>query len=74
MLAQLPKNATYYFCKANIPRGLEAEKLAHLAENAGLHGTVHKSVAAALAAARSAAGLKDLVLVSGSIFTVAEVL
>lgn len=74
MLAQLPKSATYYFCKADIPRGLEAEKLAHLAENAGLHGTVHNSVAAALDAARSAAGLKDLVLVSGSIFTVAEAL
>ena len=74
MLAQLPKNAIYYFCKANIPRGLEAEKLAHLAENAGLHGTVHKNVASALAAARSNAGQKDLVLVSGSIFTVAEVL
>ncbi len=74
MLAQLPKTATYYFCKANIPRGLDAEKLAQLAEDSGLHGTVHKRVAAALAAARSAAGLKDLVLVSGSIFTVAEVL
>jgi dihydrofolate synthase/folylpolyglutamate synthase len=74
MLAQLPRNATYYFCKADIPRGLEAEKLAHLAESAGLHGTIHESVAAALAAARFVAGMKDLVLVSGSIFTVAEVL
>jgi dihydrofolate synthase/folylpolyglutamate synthase len=74
MLSQLPRKAAYYFCKADIPRGLEAEKLAHLAENAGLHGTVHKSVATALASARAEAGPKDLVLVSGSIFTVAEVL
>jgi dihydrofolate synthase/folylpolyglutamate synthase len=74
MLAQLPKNATYYFCKADIPRGLDAEKLAHLAEGADLHGTVHPNVAAALATARSVADRKDLVLVSGSIFTVAEVL
>ncbi len=74
MLAQLPDQATYYFCKADIPRGLDANELAARGEAAGLHGTVHDTVSSALDAARSSAGPNDLVLVTGSVFTVAEVL
>jgi dihydrofolate synthase/folylpolyglutamate synthase len=74
MLAQLPKEAIYYFCKADIPRGLEANELAKQAAQAGLEGRVYDSVRGALAAARQQAGLDDLVLVTGSVFTVAEVL
>jgi dihydrofolate synthase/folylpolyglutamate synthase len=73
-MAELPRDATYYFCKADIPRGLDAELLRDQAAHAGLHGEIHRSVAAALDAARTAAGPNDLVLVTGSVFVVAEVL
>jgi dihydrofolate synthase / folylpolyglutamate synthase len=74
MLAELPKEATYYFCKADIPRGLEAERLKELAQAHGLDGTSHGPVAEAYAAAQSRAGRNDLILVTGSVFVVAEVL
>lgn len=73
MLALLPKEAVYYFSKADIPRGLEAEALQEKAQTHGLHGEAYPSVQAALAAARQAARENDLVLVTGSAFVVAEV-
>lgn len=73
MLALLPQQATYYFCKADIPRGLEASELQQRARAIGLHGSVFPSVKAALAVAQEAASGKDLVLVTGSAFVVAEV-
>ncbi|MCB0788487.1 MAG: bifunctional folylpolyglutamate synthase/dihydrofolate synthase, partial [Flavobacteriales bacterium] len=74
VLAELPKDATYYFCKADIPRGMEATELQAHAQEAGLAGTVYGSVREAYQAARSHARLNDLVLVTGSVFVVAEVL
>ncbi|MCB0774024.1 MAG: bifunctional folylpolyglutamate synthase/dihydrofolate synthase, partial [Flavobacteriales bacterium] len=73
MLGQLPASATYYFCKADIPRGLDAEELRQRAADHGLQGLSFPSVKAALAAARQAATGNDLVLVTGSAFVVAEV-
>jgi dihydrofolate synthase/folylpolyglutamate synthase len=69
-----PPEARYYFAKANIPRGLPAADLRRQAAAHGLRGRDYPSVAAALAAARRAAGPEDLIFVGGSIFTVAEVL
>ncbi len=74
VLTLLPKEATYYFCKANIPRGLDASELRAQAAGHGLKGSVHDSVRAAFDAASSQVGPKDLVLVTGSVFVVAEVL
>ena len=73
VLAMLPANATYYFCKPDIPRGLDAENLKQQAENFGLHGGAYPSVTAAFKAARANAGDEDLVFVGGSTFVVAEV-
>ena len=73
MLGKLPRNATYYFCKADIPRGLDAMALAEQAAGFSLQGQVYHSVNEALAAARSAAAANDLVVVGGSAFVVAEV-
>jgi dihydrofolate synthase/folylpolyglutamate synthase len=73
VLAMLPKNAVYYFCKPDIPRGLEAESLRAQAENFGLHGNAYISVKAALSAAQKNAGINDLVFIGGSTFVVAEV-
>ena len=73
VLAELPTDATYYFCKADIPRGLDAYSLASQAATHGLKGTSYPSVQAAYKAATRAAALNDLVLVTGSVFVVAEV-
>jgi dihydrofolate synthase/folylpolyglutamate synthase len=73
ILAALPKDATYYFCKPDIPRGLDAESLKQKAEGFGLTGEVYPSVKAALLFAQQNAGENDLVFVGGSTFVVAEV-
>lgn len=73
ILSLLPKEATYYFCKADIPRGLDATLLKEQAATHGLKGDAHPSVPAAYQAAQAAATAEDLVFIGGSIFTVAEV-
>lgn len=73
MLAKMPEKAVYYFCKADIPRGLDAHTLLELAKAYNLKGKVYKSVKEALLAAQKAATKDDLVFVGGSAFVVAEV-
>ncbi|MFK7797819.1 MAG: folylpolyglutamate synthase/dihydrofolate synthase family protein [Aureispira sp.] len=70
----LPQQAQYYFCKANIPRGLNAQKLQQQAVQHQLHGTAYASVQAAFEAAKAQAQENDVIFVGGSIFVVAEVL
>lgn len=74
MMSKLPLNASYYFCKANIPRGMDAGELAKLAETFSLEGKIYASVKEALASAQQTAGPNDLVMVGGSAFVVAEVI
>ncbi|HHG83572.1 MAG TPA: bifunctional folylpolyglutamate synthase/dihydrofolate synthase [Bacteroidetes bacterium] len=74
ILKMLPQTANYYFVKPNVPRGLAANLLAADAEKAGLKGSAFSSVNAGLAAAKAAAGEKDLIFVGGSTFVVAEVI
>lgn len=74
MLNLFPKNASYYFCKADIPRGLDAEMLKRKAELASLKGEAYISVHEAFTAARAAADDADLIVVTGSAFVVAEVI
>jgi dihydrofolate synthase/folylpolyglutamate synthase len=74
VLSLLPKNARYYFCKADIPRGLDAKALKQQAAKHKLKGEAYPSVKDAFRAAKSNAGKKDMVLVSGSVFVVAELL
>jgi dihydrofolate synthase/folylpolyglutamate synthase len=73
MLAQLPKHATYYFAKANIPRGLAADLLRGVANEQGLYGKAYTSVRKAFAAAQKKAATNDLIFIGGSIFVVAEI-
>ncbi len=73
VLALLPVNATYYFCKAAIPRALDVNELLEKATVFRLNGRGYSSVKAALNAAQSAAGEEDMVFVGGSTFVVAEV-
>ena len=74
MLGLFPKNARYFFAKADIPRGLEAEILKAKAAAHGLEGRAYSSVKNALKAAKRAAMPGDLIVVIGSIFVVAEVI
>jgi dihydrofolate synthase / folylpolyglutamate synthase len=69
-----PQNATYYFTKAHIPRGLDSDILKEQAAIYSLKGKAYKSVKRALAAAKRKAGKDDLIYVGGSIFVVGEVI
>jgi dihydrofolate synthase/folylpolyglutamate synthase len=73
VLKILPAAARYYFAKADIPRGLEAQDLADQAAEYGLKGEVFSSVTTAYESALQEAGEEDLVFVGGSIYVVAEV-
>jgi dihydrofolate synthase/folylpolyglutamate synthase len=73
ILDMLPKTAIFYFCKPDIPRGLEAETLKKQAASFGLQGEVYPSVKTALKSAQQNAVENDLVFVGGSTFVVAEV-
>ncbi len=72
-LAFFPRDAKYYFAKADIPRGLDANILQAEALKFGLPGEAYASVKGALNAAKRAANPEDLIFVGGSVFTVAEV-
>ena len=74
VLQELPADATYYFCKADIPRGLDAAELKENASNHGLNGSIYPSVRDAYRQALKNAKDDDLVFVGGSTFVVAEVL
>lgn len=74
VLPLFPKRATYYFCKPNIPRGLEASLLLTKARGFGLMGEEYISVKKSFTAALKSAEKDDLVFVGGSTFVVAEVL
>lgn len=73
VLSLLPKNAIYYFCKPDIPRGMQVDVLFEYAKKFGLEGKVFHSVTQAYNSAMNDAGANDLVFIGGSTFVVAEV-
>lgn len=73
VLPLFPKDAIYYFCKPNIPRGLDASLLLSQARGFGLIGEEYISVKKAYLTAVEKASPNDLVFVGGSTFVVAEV-
>jgi len=73
ILPLFPKKATYYFCKPNIPRGLDATELEKKASDYQLNGIAYCSVKEALQTAKSKSKNKDLIFIGGSTFVVAEV-
>lgn len=74
VLALLPKNAIYYFTKAQIPRALDEHKLQAQASAFGLTGNAYATVTEALSAAKKAASTTDFIFVGGSNFVVAEII
>ena len=74
ILPLFPKDAHYYFCKPNIPRGLDAEILQQKATTFHLKGKVYNSVSNAYQMALQNANENDFIYIGGSTFVVAEVL
>jgi len=71
--AMLPKEASYYFCKPDVPRGLEVSVLSEKASEIELKFSIYNSVQTALEAAKNKAQSEDIIYVGGSTFVVAEV-
>ena len=69
-----PKEAYYYFCKPDIPRGLNAEVLKNKFLEKGFHGSAFPSVIDAYNEALKKASDSDLIFVGGSTFVVAEII
>jgi dihydrofolate synthase/folylpolyglutamate synthase len=70
----LPKKATYYFCKPDIPRGLDAQELKKILNGYGLNGEAYSSVNEAYNTALDRAGINDFIFIGGSTFVVAEII
>jgi dihydrofolate synthase/folylpolyglutamate synthase len=74
ILPLFPKNAIYYFCKPNMPRGLDAKLLEQKSQEFGLTGKVYNSVSEAYTSAKENAVVTDFIYIGGSNFVVAEIL
>lgn len=74
ILPLFPKKATYYFCRPDIPRGLDAHLLKERANQFELKGNIYPSVSTAFEAAINNAIEEDVIFVGGSTFVVAEVI
>jgi len=73
ILSLFPKEATYYFTNAHIPRALPCDELKKIASAFGLYGTTHDDVNDAIKAALQNAAPDDRIIVCGSVFVVGEV-
>ena len=73
ILPLLPKGATYYFCKPDVPRGLDQHFLRDIFVSKGFYGNAFTSVDIAYKEALNAASDEDVIYIGGSTFVVAEV-
>ena len=73
LLNLFPKNARYYFTNARIPRALPYKTLQELAALYSLEGEGYDDVNEAISAARKNATNKDVIMICGSFFIIAEV-
>lgn len=74
ILEILPKDATYYFTQASIPRALNHEILKQKAQKANLNGNSFPTVQLAIENAKKNAEDNDLIFIGGSTFVVADAL
>ncbi|MGB5171632.1 MAG: Mur ligase family protein, partial [Eudoraea sp.] len=74
ILPLFPKKAIYYFCKPQVPRGLDVEILKEKAGFYNLLGESYSSAKKAYEAAMQRADPEDLIFIGGSTFTVSDVL
>ena len=74
VLEMLPKQAIYYFTKAETKRALNEQSVRLLAVNHGISGNCYPSVDEAYRAAMEQAGENDFVFVGGSSYVVGDFL
>ena len=74
VLPLFPKEATYYFCKPDIERGLDVHDLKLRSLDHSLNGKAYNTVYEAYRAAIETASFNDVVYVGGSAFVVSELL
>ncbi|MGZ5134647.1 MAG: glutamate ligase domain-containing protein, partial [Flavitalea sp.] len=73
VLPLLPKEATYYFTRATIPRAIPEHELQQQGAALHLSGDHYPDVNTALENARKNASKEDLILICGSVYVVGEV-
>ncbi len=74
ILALLPKEAIYYYCKPSVIRGLPSDELSIEGDEIGLEGRPFGDVKSAYMQALKDARPQDLIYVGGSTFVVADLL
>ncbi|MGK0414209.1 MAG: dihydrofolate synthase/folylpolyglutamate synthase [Polaribacter sp.] len=74
VLPLFPTDATYYFCRPNIPRGLSEVILQEKAAHFNIIGEKYITVQKALQNALNNANQEDMIYVGGSTFVVAEII
>lgn len=74
VLELLPKNAIYYFTKADSKRAIPERSLQAMAKDTGLTGNAYPTVAEAYKAAREVASERDFIFVGGSSYVVGDFL
>lgn len=70
----LPKDAYYFYCKPNVPRGMDVDTLKNKFDDFNFQGEACFSVSDALEKAKIKATSEDLIYVGGSTFVVAEII
>lgn len=74
VISLLPKNALYYFTKANNKRSQEPSEIYCIAKEYGLKGNVYTNVEEAYKEAKKNANISDCIFIGGSNFIVADFL
>ncbi len=74
VMAMLPKDATFYFTKADCKRAIPESTVKEIGQSLGLQGEAYPTVAEAYNAALSAASDDDFIFVGGSSYVVADLL
>ncbi len=74
IVKKLPSGAAYYLSAPDVPRAMPVEELAKVFDKYGFSYETYPGVRDAFQAAKENAGRNDLIIVTGSTFTVAEVL
>lgn len=73
-LRYLPRSAQFYVSAANVPRAMKANALDEILKGMEFQTQTFQDLKTALKKARSNASDHDLILIAGSVFTVAELL
>jgi dihydrofolate synthase/folylpolyglutamate synthase len=73
VLSLFPKDASYYFTNAHIPRALPFDALHSIANEIGLLGEGYDDVNVAITSAKNNSKPEDVIVVCGSFFIIAEI-